>query len=210
MSELLDGRSTTLPTSDSAAGIGAAGPEAPEIKLVGRHVALQPIRMQDYEALRMLELRAEFVPLWRHQGVTPSPEQWAKDLWTGVLAQFLVINLADHNPVGIVNCYNPDFRHRFAYIAAAKFDLQLRSPLFLEGLAIFLEYVFTIWDFRKLYFESTELTIEQFKSGIGGLFVKEGTLRQHRYFAGRYWDQHILAMYREAWDDVAVWVRRYL
>src|SRR5260370_14095711 len=82
-------------TSQSSAGPDRA------VKLVGRHAALQPIRPQDYDALRMIELSADLVPLWRHQGATPSPEQWAQGLWNSVLAQFLVVDISDSSPVGI-------------------------------------------------------------------------------------------------------------
>jgi hypothetical protein len=47
-----------------------------------------------------------------------------------------------------------------------------------------------------------EYNMDRFKSGIGRYFDVEARLRDHRYFGGRYWDELILALYREQWHDV--------
>lgn len=178
--------------------------------LRGHRVSLQPVRAQDYEMLRMLELSEDLVPIWRHQGATPSPERWVESLWTGVLAQFIVVDIARKHPLGIVNVYSADFRHGHAYIAASKFDLQRRSTLFLEGFALFVDYVFAVWNFRKLYMETSERNIGQFASAIGPILCEEGRLREHLFFDGRYWDVLHLALYRNTWDEIRtkspVWI----
>jgi hypothetical protein len=48
--------------------------------------------------------------------------------------------------------------------------------------------------------EVTEFNYSQFASGQGRLFDIEGRLRNHVFFAGRHWDQLILAIDREKWS----------
>jgi hypothetical protein len=69
------------------------------------------------------------------------------------------------------------------------------------GLALFLRYVFTCWNFRKLYMEVAEYNYEQFSSGAGRFFEVEGRLREHFYYGGRYWDKLILTLSRETFRD---------
>ena len=192
------------PTTTAGSGVSSRD-EAPDVgvTLRGRHVVLQPVRTQDYEALRVAELHEDLVPLWRFQGATPSPEEWVQRLWHGVLAQFTVLSLLDRSPLGLVCVYGANFQHRFAYLAAAKFDVHSRSPGFVEGLAMFISYLFKSFDFRKIYLETNELNFEQFRSALGLAFREEARLREHRYFGGRYWDQYIFALYRESWEQLA-------
>jgi hypothetical protein len=71
------------------------------------------------------------------------------------------------------------------------------------GVALFLDYVFTCWNFEKLYLEVTEYNLAQFRSGMGRFFDVEARLRGHVWYAGRRWDQLTLALYRERWQRQA-------
>jgi hypothetical protein len=168
-------------------------PEPSGVRLVGRHVGLQAVRPQDYDLLRSVELGEDLAPLWRHQGSTPSPERWVEGLWNGVLAQFIAVGLARNEPIGLVSAYNVDFRHRYGFLGA-----------------LFIDYAFTCWDLRKLYLEASALSLAEFGSGINFMFEEEGRLRAHRYFGGKYWDQYLLALYRETWEEIAADLRRFL
>jgi RimJ/RimL family protein N-acetyltransferase len=69
------------------------------------------------------------------------------------------------------------------------------------GCALFFDYVFACWPFRKLYLELPEYNVPQVRSGIGTYFRLEGRLRAHSYLTGRYSDELILALYRDDWSD---------
>jgi acyl carrier protein len=164
--------------------------------LRSRHVYLKPIAPGDYGLLQILETIGDAAPRWRHRGVTPSPEQWAQTLWAGVLVQFLVVGAQSNKPVGRVVIYQPNFQDRYAYFAALKFEPSDRSPLMVLGISLFLEYVFSHWEFEKLYMEVPEYNLDQFASGVGRLFDVEARLRGHLKLGGRSWDQLVLALYR--------------
>jgi RimJ/RimL family protein N-acetyltransferase len=169
--------------------------------LRGRHVYLRPLTPQDYGFLHATEVSGEIGPRWRFRGSTPSPEQWAQATWGDVLAQFLVVNKRNDAPVGIVAAHRPNFQDGHAQLSAAKFKPEERTAAMMLGLAIFLQYVFSCWDFRKLYMEVPEYNYSQLASGVGRFFVLEGQLRRHSFFAGRFWDQMTLAIYRETWVE---------
>jgi len=73
-----------------------------------------------------------------------------------------------------------------------------------------LEYLFKFWNLRKVYTEAPGYTYESVGSGLGSIFREEGVLRDHRYFDGRFWDEHIIAVYREDWEKIKLrlpWLR---
>ena len=166
--------------------------------LRARHVYLKPITPSDYPFLQTLETIGDLAPRWRHRGMTPSPEQWAATLWNDVLAQFMIVSIQNNTPVGRVVLYHPNFQDRYAYFAAMRFNPRERTPLMVYGISLFLRYVFTNWEFGKLYMEVPEYNYDQFASGLGRFFEIEGRLRGHLHSGTRAWDQLILAVYREA------------
>lgn len=175
-------------------------PQFREVRLRGSHVMLRPVGVGDYEFLRALELSEEFAIRWRHRGATPGPEAWVQSLWQGTLAQFLVVDLRSSRPLGLVCAYNVNFQHGHAYLAAVNFTKKQRSPLFLLGASLFVEYVFSCWNLRKLYMEVAGFNVDQIKSGIGRSLTLEGRLLDHSYFGGRFWDEFVLAIHRGDWE----------
>jgi acyl carrier protein len=166
--------------------------------LRARHVFLKPVTPGDYPFLQVLETAGELAPRWQHRGITPSPDQWAQTLWSGVLVQFIVVGVETNKPVGRVVIYQPNFQDRYAYFAAMRFQPNDRSPLMVLGISLFLRYVFTYWDFEKLYMEVPEYNFAQFGSGLGRFFEIEARLRGHLKMGDRSWDQLIVALYRDA------------
>ncbi len=51
--------------------------------------------------------------------------------------------------------------------------------------------------------EAPEFNIAQIKSGLGRFFHEEGRLKAHHYYDGRYYDQLLLALYREDFDQMS-------
>lgn len=180
-----------------------AGPREPsgeafrEPRLQGQHIYLRPLAPEDYSTLQRFD-SSEAGVRWRFRGSTPSPEQWVQMAWNSVLAQFVVARRRDGRALGLVVVYRPNFQYRHAYFAAVTFGSS-SSPLMVFGCALLFEYAFTCWDFHKLYFELPEYNLSQFGSGLGRYFELEGRLREHSYYAGRQWDELILALYRENW-----------
>jgi len=80
----------------------------------------------------------------------------------------------------------------------------------MTAMGLFIDYVFRIGGFRKLYFETVEFNLEQYGSGLGKFFVEEGRLRAHEYYDGIYWDTLVMAIYSERWREVREQYSRWL
>lgn len=187
---------------EDAPSQGTPGPAPVLPSLQGRNVALRPVGPEDYHSLRGVELSPELGPRWRFRGTTPSPEQWSQATWSSTLAQFLVIKRPSNKPIGVTAVHQANFQDGFAYMSAAHFEPSQPSPAMMIGLAIFLNYVFACWDFRKLYMEVPEYNYDQFSSVVTQYGQLEGRLRDHLYFNGRHWDLLTLAIYRDHWQSV--------
>jgi hypothetical protein len=168
--------------------------------LRGRHVYLRPVAQDDYGLMRAVDLSEELGVRWRFRGATPSMEQWVQS-GGAQFAQFVVIRSSDHVRLGTTTLYQQNFQDEHAYFALASFTGAKRNPLLMLGAALFIQYVFTCWNFRKLYMELPEYNLAQFESGVGTLFELEARLREHMYFDGRFWDKVILALYRRTWEE---------
>jgi hypothetical protein len=139
---------------------------------------------------------------WRFRGMTPSPEQWLQRTWSGVLAQFVVVGRATGKPLGLVTCYQANFQDGHAYLAVVGFGDSARTPLVILAFALFVDYVFSMWNFCKVYMEVPEYNMPQFATGRGRFLDEEGRLRGHLYTSGERYDQVILAIHRQKWLEV--------
>jgi RimJ/RimL family protein N-acetyltransferase len=183
-------------------GITGLGP-----RLQGRHIALRPVVLADYDELYLAEQSEGLGPLWRLEGTTPRPDRFVDSLWVGVTAQFVVVQRGSARPIGIVTLYDADHRDQFAYFMAADLRNEGRPTRVAQALVLFLAYVFYTWPFRKLYLKAMEYNLDQYRSMCGRLLVEEGRLREHHHLAGRYWDEVTFAIYRDTW---AKWESRAL
>jgi RimJ/RimL family protein N-acetyltransferase len=183
--------------------VGMRQPEAPDgPPLEGRFVRLRTLVPADYDYLYRLAGTSNVSHRWRNQGVTPNPASFADTLWRDVLAQFVAETRATGEPMGLVSCFAANHREGFAHIAAVTDPRFAHSGLVLTPITLLVNYVFTLWNFRKLYMEVPHFNYVNIESGAGRLFHEEGLLKGHLFYAGGYWDLHILVHYREDWDRV--------
>jgi RimJ/RimL family protein N-acetyltransferase len=175
-----------------------AAPDAPS--LVGRRITLLPVVPDHYQFLYELATSEEIGFRWRYGGQIPQYETFVQQMWSGVLTQFLITQTESGRGLGLTVAYNADLRNGHAYIAAVIDPREAVPGGGVEANALFLDYLFATWNFRKLYAEVLEFNLVQFSSGLGNAFREEGVLRAHHYYAGRFWDQHLVAYYRETWE----------
>ena len=168
--------------------------------MVGPNVRLVPVGHGDEPYLFRLLATGEHLVSYRLRGQTPSPESFHRFVWDQVLVQFLVTN-HEGRTIGLVTCYEPNLRHRYAYLAAVADPAYQDSGLVLEGMTLFISYLFAEFDLRKLYAESLESNFTQFQTGANRVFEVEGRLKEHEYIHGGYQDFVILAIWREPWRE---------
>lgn len=166
----------------------------------GPNVQLVPVTDRDLDWLFTTCATGEHLVRFRMRALTPSPETFRRFLWDQVLTQFIVAT-HEGRPVGLVTCFEPDFRNRYAYLAAVADRGFEDSGLVLEGMTMLISYVFAQFDLRKLYAESLESEFERYASGSGRVFEVEGRLRDHEYVDGSYQDYVVSSVWRSTWRD---------
>jgi RimJ/RimL family protein N-acetyltransferase/acyl carrier protein len=166
----------------------------------GPNVQLVPVTDRDTDWLFSICATGDHLVRFRMRAMTPSPEAFRRFLWDQVLTQFVVAT-HDAKPVGLVTCFEPDFRNRYAYIAAVADRRFEASGLVLEGMTMLISYVFAQFDLRKLYAESLASDFDRYASGGGRVFEVEGRLRDHEYVDGGYQDYVLSSVWRSSWRE---------
>ena len=190
---------TTIEPRGSGTDVAAASTPGPvATPLESASLVLRPVTAADEPYLFRLLTTGEQLVRYRLRGMTPSPEAFHQFIWDRVVAQFVAIT-HQGQPVGLVSCFDPDFRNRYAYVAAVADPAVQGNGLMAEATHLFVRYLFGEFDLRKLYAESLEPNYEQFAHGAGKLFEVEGRLRDHEYLGGRYVDALLLAAHRDQW-----------
>jgi RimJ/RimL family protein N-acetyltransferase len=133
---------------------------------------------------------------WKFRGATPSPADFAAQLWVGVHAQF-VVTTADGRPVGLVGLYNTNLvaahTHLFAIAEPGS------GPVVTDACVELVSWAFDEFELAKVWIESAEFNLEQFPGVLRHATV-EARLSNHEYHRGRYWDLVICSMTAASWD----------
>lgn len=178
------------------------GPEASSTiddpLFIGRRVALRAVRLDDELAIQELENHPRNLRRWRNGGRVVPPGSPSSS--AGVFVRLLAIDLESQKMAALLVAYDPDIANghcSFAILAAPSYH---QSSVPGEGLALFLNYLFSTWPLRKVYAEVAEYNFSQFETIADSLFTIEGRLEEHLYMEGRYWDKLILSMTRPQFD----------
>ena len=163
--------------------------------LRSRGAQLRPVRVSDSGWLYEL-LVSERGSRWRYRGRTPSPTEFEGDLWRAVYSQWVVED-TDSQPVGLVGLYN----HMPAVAAAHLFAIGATDcgHTISEGAGLLLEWGFNELDIDKVWIETPEFNLVQFRS-IQDFAQIEGQLRNFDHWHGRFWDLYILSVTQQNWE----------
>jgi RimJ/RimL family protein N-acetyltransferase len=172
------------------------------VTLNGRRLRLRPITPEDYPFLYEFMGSQDVAYRWRHGGAFPPYEAFVQSLQREYNPQYLVTRKDTEERAGWVMSYSVDLRHGFAYMGLIMAPIFVGSGLGLEAAALFLNHLFSSWNLRKVYMEAPDFTVDSLASGLERFFKEEGVLKAHRYYHGRFWDEHILAVYREDWEQL--------
>ena len=169
----------------------------------GRHVLIRPVAPSDYSWLFDTTVFTTAGSHWRLHGDTPTYEQFLDVLLKGARATYVIVHSELQELVGMVQLwnYNPPGHH--AQITAFLHPDFRGKGWPMEGLILFADYAFATWDLNKIYFETLESELVQFRSLIGTLLVEEGLLKQHRRVFGQWLDCSMLAVYRGPLTELA-------
>jgi RimJ/RimL family protein N-acetyltransferase len=179
---------------DPASGV----PVHPSLR--GRRVRLEPVTPDHYDYLYELSSHPALSPRWVHRGLPPVYEAFIPEARTGYLAHFIVAGIAEESPLGIAIALGEDFRHGHCQLAVALQPGCANKGIGVEAGSLLLDYVLSTWPFRMVYFQSPAFSVASVSSGRQSHFEVAAVLRSHRYYDGRYWDEHILCVTRDRWE----------
>lgn len=175
-----------------------ARPASPLVPVLGNRIfRLAPVDPADLGFLYELAADPQTCFRWRFHGAPPPFDRFVADLWTHVLVQFVVRRVADDRPVGHVVAYGANRDHGHCYVGAVFSAEHTGTGFAAQASELFIRYLFLTFAFRKVYLEIPGYNWDLVRSGEGRLFTVEGILRDHDYYAGRYWDQYLCAIHRD-------------
>jgi len=169
--------------------------------LEGRVVRIRPVGADDLPAQFAIATNQLQGCRWRYRGSIPSYDSFVADFSANVLTQFSVCDRSGR-VVGLVVAYGADLRNGFANIGAVVAPPLVGTGAGAEALLLLIRHLFATWNFRKLYAETTDMSLVSVRSALDDLFVIEGTMKDRYFYGGRFWDAQILVLDRERWEKV--------
>ena len=176
----------------------------------GVWVSLQPVQREHGPFLYRLAIDPKVGYRWRLRGVVPSYANFEGLLWQGIVAQFVIVRRRTQEPIGHVLAYNANVTARHVSAGVATVPGTHGRGLGMEGTILFLKVLFDTYNLRKVFFELPEYNLQQFAGARRKYLTFEGTLSDHDYFGGRYWDTYYFSIDRETVDRLPIlsWRRR--
>jgi len=174
---------------------------AADIWLRGRRAALAEV-LTDQQVEAMYLLHHDGQNLWTVRVPTVEPlKQFAATFQQGILRDFAVLDGANGDrPIGYVWAYRYD--QGTCYIGMiVRPDVIGPYAWYLEGLALFLDFLFANWPLRKVWLEALEHSADQFRHGLERVGHYEGRLSEVAWYGDRYEDLLVWSIGRQEWQD---------
>ncbi|MCF2525813.1 GNAT family N-acetyltransferase [Yinghuangia soli] len=135
---------------------------------------------------------------WVYRGRIPTPESIRMNLQRPDVLGHIIEDTRGQKQLGYVGAFDVNDRNGHAQLGTVVGPDQQQTGVGVTATMLFADYLFTILPLRKLYLQSLDYNYAQFSSLVSrGYASVEGVLREHEFFAGRYWDIHVLSVTRE-------------
>jgi len=164
--------------------------------------SLRPVQAPDVPMLYEWVMDPRVNHRWTTRGMLIPYDKFAQRIWDDVLVNLLVHD-GSQQPLAWATLTSVDL-HSGHCSAAVVVDPQQPKAAAIgpRTVCLMLRYAFAIYPFRKIYFESPEFAVRDFRTALGRLLTVEGILTEHLYYAGRHWDMYILGMTAQRWAGV--------
>ena len=170
-----------------------------EPALVTSRVELRPPLHADLESLWKSWASPTIGPLWRGRGSMPAWDEFPSELWAGVDSQMIVE--FEGEPQGLVVCYARNPVQQYAHFGFCGLDGARDEPgLIFDGALAMIQGLFENRPFRKLILEVPSYNAWLVDGLPGSNPACKATLRDHVFAKGRWWDVHLIEVWREEWD----------
>lgn len=166
----------------------------------GIYTAVRPLNADDLPTIYSWVVSEQIA--WSWYGEPVSSDGFARSVWQGAFQQGVVQSRDDGSLLGHLALYGADMHNQRCYVAVGYPEEYQRRGWPLEGLAMFLDWSFERFPFRKLYFEVFEQRMHQFSSVTSrGPIREEAVLEDYNFFRGKWSNVHVLSLRRDDWES---------
>lgn len=164
---------------------------------------LRPLQRGEGVAIYPWIMDSRTAHRWTNRGLLVSADVFEHRLWEDSLVSLLVSRDSYDTPLAWISISGTDLHSGYCSAAVVVRPDLIRTGIGFKAALLLVRYAFSVYPFRRIYFESPEFSVKDFKSAIGRWLDIEGVLRGNLYYAGSYWDKYILTATRERWDSGA-------
>ncbi|OWY63219.1 hypothetical protein B7486_54265, partial [cyanobacterium TDX16] len=172
-------------------------------ELLGARVQLRPVAPHDHQWLYENAVATGAGHRWRLHGLVPGPDAFLAGFYDGAAASLMVERRDPLESIGVIQLWNLDQLSRTGQLNVFIADDFQGLGWPMEGLVLATRFVFEAYDLRKLYAEVLQPQMANFESLVGWALEREGLLRAHRYVMGDLVDCHVLAIYRDRYEELS-------
>ncbi len=172
------------------------------IFLKGKRVSLRPLLRSDVPFL----LRWINNPEVYHYLSAYLPKMEAdEEAWLDSLAKqkdthIVLMILVEDVPIGTMGIHNINWKDRVATTGAMIGEKEYQGRGYgSEAKMILLNYAFNVLNLRKICSSVIEFNERSYRYNLKCGYTVEGRLREHVFKEGRYWDQILMAVFRDNW-----------
>jgi RimJ/RimL family protein N-acetyltransferase len=165
--------------------------------------SLRSVQPPDVPMLYQWVMDARVNHRWTTRGMLIPYDAFAAKVWEDTMVNLLVMPEEGGPPVSWASITSVDLHSGYASGAVVVDpDRPRTEAIGPRTVFLLLRYIFAVHPLRKIYFESPEYAAHDFRTALGTLLKVEGTLTEHLYYDGRYWDKHILAVTAQTWAEL--------
>lgn len=168
-------------------------------RLERRGVTLAPLERTHIYRLYQLESDPESLHLWSGRRTILSESEYEESLAERLRESvhvFLVITGKAKDPIGFTYSYDVSLLDGFAFVASFLSPSVRGRGIGATASILFLDYLFSYFDFNKIYCEVYEYNAPSIKLLKSSGFELEGEFREHRFFKGKRYTLLRYAIYR--------------
>ncbi len=166
--------------------------------LIGKEVYLRPMAPADAELTHKWFLAADpqsqtchEIPLRTSAEVAERLKKKERSIERG---DFIICDIEDHNAVGKVSYFHLNMLNRTAELGYIVAPEEQKQGYGSEGLKLLIAYLFNELNLNKVYAQTASFNKASTKLLESLDFKLDGTLRQHHYYKGDFYDDLIYSL----------------
>jgi RimJ/RimL family protein N-acetyltransferase len=169
-------------------------------RLQGRRVVLEPLVGLHVAALYEVTERDQMADRWPRSGRQRTLEEFERFIWQSGRLKYAMLRRDSGRLIGVVQGMNENDRSRTIGVGIIiDPDLWLHGWPF-EGLVLFVNILFEVKGFRKVYFHMSQATATLVGGAMKRWLTREATFKMHTRLEDSYEDWHTYSLFQGMWD----------